>query len=107
MRMVSVKTSRQGLVAIEGAIAFCQALGLDADEVAHYLREDWGSAPDVTIFHGRQQELETLEEWIVVARCRLIKIIGFAGIVKTSLVRGGIGQTDLSGAACSSNSRRF
>ena len=76
--------------------AFCQALGVDPDEVAHYLREDWGSAPDVQTFHGRQAELETLEEWIVVDRCRLINIVGFAGIGKTSLVRGGIGKTDLS-----------
>ena len=29
-------------------------------------------------------------------RCRLINIVGFAGIGKTSLVRGGIGKTDLS-----------
>ena len=76
--------------------AFCQALEIDPDDVAHYLREDWGSAPDVPTFHGRQQELVTLEQWIVRDRCRLINIVGFAGIGKTSLVRGGIGKTDLS-----------
>ena len=27
--------------------AFCQVLGINPDDVAHYLREDWGSAPDV------------------------------------------------------------
>ena len=76
--------------------ALCLALEIDPDDVAHNLREDWGSAPDVAIFHGRQQELVTLEQWMVRDRCRLINIVGFAGIGKTSLVRGGIGKTDLS-----------
>jgi WD40 repeat protein len=76
--------------------AFCQALGIKPDDVAHYLREDWGKAPDVQTFHGRQEELVTLKQWIVRDRCRLINIVGFAGIGKTSLVRGGIGKTDLS-----------
>ena len=76
--------------------AFCLALKIDPDDVAHYLREDWGSAPDVQTFHGRQQELAILEQWIVRDRSRLINIVGFAGIGKTSLVRGGIGKTDLS-----------
>jgi WD40 repeat protein len=76
--------------------AFCQVLGIKPDDVAHYLREDWGKAPDIQTFHGRQQELVTLKQWIVQDRCRLINIVGFAGIGKTSLVRGGIGKTDLS-----------
>ena len=47
-------------------------------------------------FHGRQPELATLEQWIIKDRHRLISIVGFAGIGKTSLVRRGIGKTDLS-----------
>ena len=80
-------------------LAFCQVLGVDPDEVAqpvNCLKEDWGEAPDVPIFHGRQQELATLEQWILEEGCRLITIVGFAGIGKTRLVRGGIGKTDLS-----------
>lgn len=76
---------------------FCQALGIDPDKVAQSnLKEDWGEAPDVPIFHGRQQELETLEQWIIQDKHRLINIVGFAGIGKTNLVSGGIGKTDLS-----------
>ena len=45
--------------------AFCQALKINPDDVIHYLREDWGEAPDVPTFHGRQRELITLEQWIV------------------------------------------
>ena len=77
--------------------AFCQVLKLNPDDIAQYdLKEDWGEAPDVPIFHGRQQELETLEQWIIQDKHRLITIVGFAGIGKTSLVKGGIGKTDLS-----------
>ena len=80
-------------------IAFCQVLGLEPDavaEVSHRLREDWGEAPDVPVFHGRRQELNTLEHWLLDDRCRLITIVGLAGVGKTRLVRGGIGKTDLS-----------
>ena len=45
--------------------AFSQALGINPDEVVQTdLKEDWGEAPDVN-FHGRQQELETIERWII------------------------------------------
>lgn len=79
-------------------IAFCQALGIDPEAVVestNRLREDWGEAPDAPTFHGRQQELATLQKWLLDDDCRLISIVGLAGIGKTRLVRGGIGKTDL------------
>ncbi|MEO1298915.1 MAG: NB-ARC domain-containing protein, partial [Cyanobacteria bacterium J06636_16] len=78
---------------------FCQVLRInpkDVVEAAYPLREDWGEAPDVQIFHGREQELSSLQQWLLEDRCRLIAIVGLAGIGKTRLVRGGIGKTDLS-----------
>ncbi|MEG3928589.1 WD40 domain-containing protein [Microcoleus sp. D3_18a_C4] len=46
---------------------------------------DWGEAIDVSIFHGRTQELGKLTQWIVWDRCRLVALLGMGGIGKTAL----------------------
>jgi hypothetical protein len=46
---------------------------------------DFSEAVEVSSFYGREQELATLERWIVHEECRLITISGIAGIGKTSL----------------------
>lgn len=48
-------------------------------------RQDWGEAPDISTFHGRARELDTLKQWILADRCRLIALLGMGGIGKTSL----------------------
>ena len=73
--------------------AFCHALEIAPQTVANRpgrCCQDWGQAPDVPAFHGREKELETLEKWIVRDRCKLINISGFAGSGKTRLVSGGL-----------------
>lgn len=34
--------------------------------------QNWGNAPDITVFFGRTQELTLLQEWVVDDRCRYI-----------------------------------
>jgi WD40 repeat protein len=47
---------------------------------------DWGEAIDSSIFYGRTEELETLQQWLLNDRCNLIAILGMGGIGKTALV---------------------
>jgi WD40 repeat protein len=47
--------------------------------------EDWGEAIDVSTFYGRDEEIKTLEKWMITDNCRLITVIGMGGIGKTAL----------------------
>lgn len=64
-----------------------QAAGDDFSltEDANQPRQDWGEAPDTSIFYGRTEELAILENWILSAECRLVAVFGMAGIGKTAL----------------------
>jgi ABC-type dipeptide/oligopeptide/nickel transport system ATPase subunit len=42
-------------------------------------------APDIFPFHGRQNELIKLTNWILEEQCRVVGIVGMSGIGKTSL----------------------
>lgn len=46
---------------------------------------DLGYAPEIVNFYGRQEELATLEDWIVEKPRRLVTLLGMGGIGKTVL----------------------
>lgn len=46
---------------------------------------DWNVAPDVSEFCGRDQDLATLNRWLLNDRCRVVLLLGMGGIGKTWL----------------------
>ena len=47
---------------------------------------DWGEAPNISVFYGRNQELNSLSQWILKDQCRLVALLGMGGMGKTALV---------------------
>ena len=45
--------------------------------------EDWGMAPDVSIFYGRDSELADLQQWITKDHCRVVGVFGMGGMGKS------------------------
>ncbi len=49
------------------------------------VRTDWGEAPDVRGFQGREHELQQLQQWLIADQCRVVAVLGMGGIGKTAL----------------------
>src|SRR4028119_499755 len=62
-----------------------QSVDVESSLLMTNRHQDWGEAPDVSVFYGRSDELTTLEQWIVQDNCRLVVLLGMGGIGKTAL----------------------
>lgn len=72
----------------------CRALNLDLGEMTGYgqpvteqpkRRVDWGDATDTLGSFSREEEIQTLEKWIIQDHCRLVLIEGMKGMGKNNL----------------------
>jgi transcriptional regulator with XRE-family HTH domain len=48
-------------------------------------QQDWDNAVDTSVFYGRERELAQLWQWIVSDRCRVVALLGIAGIGKSTI----------------------
>src|SRR4028118_875548 len=62
-----------------------QSVDVESSLLKANRHQDWGEAPDVSVFYDRSYELTTLEQWIVQDNCRLVVLLGMGGIGKTAL----------------------
>jgi WD40 repeat protein/transcriptional regulator with XRE-family HTH domain len=69
----------------EGDRVPSQSVDVESSLLIANRHQDWGEAPDVSVFYGRSDELTTLEQWIVQDNCRLVVLLGMGGIGKTAL----------------------
>src|SRR5205823_11317985 len=60
-------------------------LGAPRPRLAPGPRVDWGEAPVVPSFYGRERELALLSEWVVEEDCRLVSVLGMGGMGKSAL----------------------
>ncbi|MFL5696796.1 MAG: NB-ARC domain-containing protein [Ktedonobacteraceae bacterium] len=49
-----------------------------------FWQKDWGEAPHIDSFYGRQKELTEVEQWIMGDHCRVIAVLGIGGVGKTT-----------------------
>lgn len=65
--------------------ALPHSLTVDAEPPKPGRLADWGDAPEVSAFYGREPELALLTDWVIGQRCRVVSILGMGGIGKSAL----------------------
>jgi Protein of unknown function (DUF1822)/NB-ARC domain len=50
-------------------------------------KQDWGESPDVSAFYGREEEIATLEGWMLDETCQLVVLRSMSGAGKTLTIK--------------------
>jgi WD40 repeat protein/transcriptional regulator with XRE-family HTH domain len=58
---------------------------VDAEGLKSGPLTDWGDAPEVPTFYGRESELALLTNWLLEQHCRVVSVLGMGGIGKSTL----------------------
>jgi hypothetical protein len=85
-QQLSLPTQMVPLGNIETTPAIDPLISRQPEQMVKRTHEDWGEAPHVSQFYGREKELAELEQWILADRCQLMAVLGIGGIGKTALV---------------------
>ncbi|MGI0491358.1 NB-ARC domain-containing protein [Alkalinema pantanalense CENA528] len=74
----------EGVINASGFDSLINSLAPQTASPSHIPQIDWGEAPEITSFLGRESDLQTLQTWVE-DRCKLIAILGMGGMGKTTI----------------------
>ena len=58
---------------------------ISVNSAGYRTREDWGDAPNTKTFYNREEDLNSLKQWVLGDHCQMIAVLGMGGIGKTML----------------------
>ncbi|MFL5663824.1 MAG: NB-ARC domain-containing protein, partial [Ktedonobacteraceae bacterium] len=81
-----VGTPLDSIAAFPASVHGDGAIDASKPERPNVWQEDWGTAPHIEDFCGRERELAVVKDWITFDHCRMIAVLGIGGVGKTTFV---------------------
>ena len=80
---VTINEALRGYDAAHGASGDREPNAYPSVPLAH--EADWGEAPELRDFYGRDHELDELRQWILDDHAQLVAVLGIGGVGKTAI----------------------